>query len=42
VERLRDKGITLHELIDFKSLVRSLKKLDALTDEEYEALLSNV
>ncbi len=42
VERLRDKGITLYELIDFKSLVRSLKKLDALTDEEYEALLSNV
>lgn len=42
VERLRNKGITLHELIDFKSLVRSLKKLDALTDEEYEALLSNV
>ncbi|MCX8183597.1 MAG: hypothetical protein N3F08_04180 [Crenarchaeota archaeon] len=41
MERLRKKGITLHELISFKSLVRSLKKLDALTDEEYDALLSN-
>lgn len=41
VERLRSKGITLHELIDFKSLVESLKKLDALTDEEYDALLSS-
>ncbi|MEM2929650.1 MAG: hypothetical protein QW797_02175 [Thermoproteota archaeon] len=40
VEKLRNKGITLHELIDFKSLVGSLKKLDALTDNEYEALLS--
>jgi orotate phosphoribosyltransferase len=40
VERLKNNGITLHELIDFKSLVRSLKRLDALTDEEYETLLS--
>ncbi|NHV98792.1 MAG: hypothetical protein HA496_04000 [Thaumarchaeota archaeon] len=42
VKRLKSKGITLHELIDFKSLVGSLKKLDALTEEEYNSLLSNV
>lgn len=38
-DRLRKNGVTLHRLIDFKNLVESLRKLDALTDEEYEALV---
>ncbi len=40
MEKLRGRGIRLHPLFGFKSLVGSLKKLDALTDEEYDALLS--
>ncbi|MEM2940482.1 MAG: hypothetical protein QW304_02900 [Thermoproteota archaeon] len=40
LERLRGKGIRLHYLIDFKSIVESLRKLDALTESEYETLLT--
>lgn len=40
VEKLRDRGVRLHQLIDFKSLVGSLRKLDALTENEYAALIS--
>lgn len=40
LERLGEKGIRLHHLIDFKSIVESLRKLDALTESEYETLLS--
>ncbi|MEM2487096.1 MAG: hypothetical protein QXR44_00675 [Thermoproteota archaeon] len=38
-EKLRKRGIRLHFLFDFKKLVKSLRKLDALTEEEYRALL---
>lgn len=40
LERLGEKGIRLHYLIDFKSIVESLRKLDALTESEYETLLA--
>jgi orotate phosphoribosyltransferase len=40
LERLGEKGIRLHYLIDFKSIVESLRKLDALTESEYEALIA--
>jgi len=40
VEKLKKREVELHFLFDFKELVESLRKLDALTDEEYESLLS--
>ncbi|MDW8033566.1 MAG: hypothetical protein RMI79_01230 [Nitrososphaerota archaeon] len=39
-EKLNKRGIRLHFLFDFKELVESLRRLDAITEEEYEALLS--
>lgn len=41
VKKLRIIGVRLHYLFDFKTLIESLKRLDALTEEEYESLLSN-
>jgi orotate phosphoribosyltransferase len=40
LERIGEKGIRLHYLIDFKSIVESLRKLDALSESEYETLLA--
>ena len=40
LKKLGEKGIRLHYLIDFKSIVESLRKLDALTESEYETLLT--
>lgn len=40
LERLGEKGIRLHYLIDFKNIVESLRRLDALTESEYETLLA--
>lgn len=40
IEKLKKREVELHFLFGFKELVESIRKLDALTDEEYEALLS--
>lgn len=40
MKRLKENGIRLYHLVDFRSLVESLKRMDALTDSEYEALVS--
>lgn len=39
-EKLSKKGVKLHHVFEFRSLVESLRKLDALTESEYEALVS--
>jgi orotate phosphoribosyltransferase len=39
-EKLRKKGVELHYVFEFRDLVESLRKLDALTESEYEALIS--
>jgi uridine monophosphate synthetase len=39
-EKLKGKSINLHYLFEFRKLVESLRKLDALNDREYEALVS--
>ncbi|MEM3713024.1 MAG: hypothetical protein QXR97_05765 [Thermoproteota archaeon] len=41
-EKLKKRGVELHFLFDFKKLVESLRRIDALTEEEYEALLSKI
>lgn len=39
-EKLSKKGVKLHYVFEFRNLVESLRKLDALTESEYEALVS--
>ncbi|MBO3799809.1 MAG: hypothetical protein FGF52_01970 [Candidatus Brockarchaeota archaeon] len=39
-EKLRKKGVELHYVFEFRNLVESLRKLDALTESEYETLMS--
>ena len=39
-EKLGKKGVKLHYVFEFRKLVESLRKLDALTESEYEALIS--
>ncbi|MEM1547437.1 MAG: hypothetical protein QXM98_01255 [Thermoproteota archaeon] len=39
-EKFRKKGVELHYVFEFRNLVESLRKLDALTESEYETLVS--
>jgi len=39
-EKLKKKGVELHYLLEFRKIVEGLRKLDALTENEYKSLIS--